>query len=144
VKRAFLLALGLTIALDSMAQTPPQANMMKIRVTIDGTAFTGTLSDNPAAKDFLSLLPLTVTLEDYAATEKITYLPRKLDTANSSAGSRPSVGDIAYYAPWGNLAIFYKDAAYARGLVPLGRFDVGIEALRERGPLKATIERVEK
>jgi hypothetical protein len=125
-----------------MAQTPPQANMMKIRVTIDGTAFTGTLSDNPAAKDFLSLLPLMVTLEDYAATEKIAYLPRKLATEGSPAGSKPSVGDIAYYAPWGNLAIFYKDAAYARGLVPLGRLESGSEALRERGPLKATIERV--
>jgi hypothetical protein len=56
-----------------MAQTPPQANIVKIRVTINGTAFTGTLNDdNPAAKDFLSLLPLTATLEDYAATEKIT------------------------------------------------------------------------
>jgi hypothetical protein len=102
------------------------------------------LSDNPTAKDFLSLLPLTVTLEDYAATQKITYLPRKLATTNSPAGSKPSIGDIAYYAPWGNLAIFYKDAAYARGLVPLGRRQSGIEALRERGPLKATIERVQQ
>ena len=144
MKRAVLLALGLAIALDSIAQDSPQANMMKIRVTINGTAYTGTLGDNPTAKDFLSLLPLTVTLEDYAATEKITYLPRKLATANSPAGSKPSVGDIAYYAPWGNLAIFYKDAAYARGLVPLGRLESGVEALRERGPLKATIERVEK
>jgi hypothetical protein len=118
--------------------------MVKIRVTIDGMAFTGTPNDNPTAKDFLSLLPLTVTLEDYAATEKITYLPRKLATAGSPAGSKPSVGDLAYYAPWGNLALFYKEAAYARGLVPLGRLGSGIEALRKRGPLKATIERVEK
>ena len=115
---------------------------MNIRVTINGTAFTGTLGDNPTAKDLLSLLPLTVTLEDYAATEKITYLPKNLSTARSPAGSKPSVGDIAYYAPWGNLALFYKEAAYARGLVPLGRLESGVEALRERGPLKATIERV--
>jgi hypothetical protein len=124
-----------------LAQNSPQANMVKIRVTINGTAFTGALSDNPTAKDFLSLLPLTVTLKDYAATEKITYLPRKLATANSPAGSKPTVGDIAYYAPWGNLAIFYRDAAYARGLVPLGRLESGIEALKAPGPLKATIER---
>jgi hypothetical protein len=56
-----------------------------------------------------------VTLEDYAATEKITYLSRKLSTANSPAGSQPSSGDIAYYAPWGNLAFFYKDFAIPAG-----------------------------
>ena len=50
------------------------------------------------------------------------------------------MGDITYYAPWGNLAIFYKDAGYARGLVKLGRLDSGIEALSVRGALKATIE----
>jgi hypothetical protein len=137
----FAFALGWAIALNSMAQNPPETNMVKIRVTISGTAFTGALSDKPTAKDFLSLLPLTVTLEDYAATEKITYLPRKLATANSPAGSKPTVGDIAYYAPWGNLAIFYRDAAYARGLVPLGRLESGIEVLKAPGPLKATIER---
>ena len=112
------LALGWALALNAMAQNPPPA---KIRVTIDGKIFIGTLHDNPTANDFLSLLPLTVTLEDYAATEKITYLPRKLATAGSPEGSKPAVGDIAYYAPWGNLALFYKEAAYARGLVPLGR-----------------------
>jgi hypothetical protein len=137
-------ALGWALTLNAIAQNPPQTNMVQIRVTINGTAFTGTVSDNPTAKDFLSLLPLTVTLEDYAATEKIAYLARKLATANSPAGSKPAAGDIAYYAPWGNMAIFYKGAAYARGLVPLGRVESGIDALRERGPLKATFERVEK
>jgi hypothetical protein len=143
-RQSLAFALGWAIALNSMAQNLSQASQVKIRVTIDGTAFTGTLNDNPTAKDFLSLLPLTVTLEDYAATEKITYLPRKLATANSPAGSKPSVGGIAYYAPWGNLALFYKDAAYARGLVTLGRLEPASEALRQRGPLKATIERVQQ
>jgi hypothetical protein len=37
---------------------------MKIRFTIDGKeASAATLTDNPAARDFLTLLPLTVTLE---------------------------------------------------------------------------------
>ncbi|MET9503768.1 cyclophilin-like fold protein [Streptomyces sp. NPDC006622] len=27
-------------------------------------------------------------------------------------------GDLTYYAPWGNLAVFYHDASYAQGLVP--------------------------
>ena len=117
---------------------------MKIRLTINGKAISATLTTNGTAKDFLSLLPMTLTLDDYAATEKIAYLPRKLSTADAPPGSDPSVGDIAYYAPWGNLAIFYRDAAYARGLIPLGRIDSGIEALSVSGPLKVTIEPVEK
>src|SRR5207244_13172748 len=91
---------------------------MKIRLTINGKAISATLTTNGAAKDFLSLLPMTLTLDDYAATEKIAYLPRKLSAAGAPAGSDPSDGDIAYYGPWGNLAIFYKDAPYARGLIP--------------------------
>jgi hypothetical protein len=122
---------------ESPNQSP---SIMKIRLTIDGKAITATLLDNATARDFLSLLPLTLTLEDYAATEKISYLPRKLSTVGAPAGVDPEPGDIAYYAPWGNLAIFYKDAGHAKGLVKLGRLDSGIEALSVRGALKATIE----
>jgi hypothetical protein len=145
VRKASLLAIACALALTPATTLLAQGtNTMNIRLMIDGKAITATLIDNPTARDFLSLLPMTVTLEDYAATEKITYLPRKLSTAGAPAGSDPSVGDIAYYAPWGNVAIFYKDFGYARGLVPLGRIDSGIETLHVPGTLKATIERVEK
>jgi hypothetical protein len=39
---------------------------------------------------------MTLTLEDYASTEKIGHPPRKLSTAGAPAGVDPSVGDIAY------------------------------------------------
>ena len=113
---------------------------MKIRLTVDGKAVEATLLDTATTRDFLTLLPLTLTLDDYASTEKISYLPRKLSTVGAPAGVDPSPGDIAYYAPWGNLAIFYKDAPYAKGLVKLGHLDSGIEALSVRGSRKVTIE----
>jgi hypothetical protein len=117
---------------------------MKIRLTINGKAMTATLIDNATVRDFFSLLPMTLTLDDYAATEKISYLPKKLSTAGAPAGSDPSVGDITYYSPWGNLAIFYRDSGYASGLIQLGRIDSGIDALNVPGTLKVTIEPVEK
>jgi hypothetical protein len=141
MRRTLLLAAASTTALSLAAQA---ADPMNIRLTIDGKTMTAALADNVTARDFLSLLPMTVTLEDYASTEKISYLPRKLSTAGAPAGSDPSPGDIAYYAPWGNVAVFYKDAPYARGLIPLGRIDAGAEALSARGPLKVTIEVVRK
>jgi hypothetical protein len=117
---------------------------MKIRLTINGKTITASLNDNATARELLALLPLTLTLEDYAATEKIAYLPRKLSTAGAPAGFDPSIGDITYYAPWGNLAIFYRDFSYSEGLVNLGRIDSGIEALNVRGSSKVTIEAIEK
>ena len=117
---------------------------MRIRLTFDGKAVAATLLDNATGRDLLSLLPMTLTLEDYNATEKIGDPPPKLSTGGAPAGVDPSVGDIAYYAPWGNLAIFYKDASYARGLIPLARIDSGIEALSGPGTLNVTIETVEK
>ena len=129
--------LSLVLAGPALGQV---GTTMKIRLTIDGKAIEATLLDNATARDFLSLLPLTLTLEDYASTEKISYLPRKLSSAGAAADVDPAPGDVAYYAPWGNLAIFYKDSGYAKGLVKLGRLDAGVEALSVRGSLKATIE----
>jgi hypothetical protein len=114
---------------------------MKIRLNVEGTSLAATLYDTEAARDFASLLPLTLTLEDYAATEKISDLPRKLSTSGAPAGTTASAGDIAYYAPWGNLALFYRAFAYSSGLVKLGSIDAGAELLRGPGPLMAKIER---
>ena len=113
---------------------------MKIRITVDSTELTATLNDSQATQDFLALLPLTLTLEDYAGTEKISDLPARLSTEGAPEGSDPSGGDIAYYAPWGNLAICYRDFGYSNGLVILGKIDGGMEALSGSGPVNVTIE----
>ena len=115
---------------------------MKIRLTINGQSATATLDDNPTARDFLSMLPLTLTLEDYASTEKIAYPPRKLSTQGAPAGIDPEIGDITYYAPWGNLALFYKDFGYSAGLIRLGRLDAGVEAISASGKMMITIEAI--
>ncbi len=104
---------------------------------------TATLNDGKTALDFMSLLPLTLTLQDYNGTEKISDLPKRLSTEGAPAGSDPSVGDIAYYAPWGNLAIFYRDFGYSTGLVLLGKIDGGMELLNVPGSVRVTIERAE-
>jgi hypothetical protein len=136
-----VVALSLALVRPASGQ---EGSSMKIRLTFDGKAVEATLLDNATARDFLSLLPMTLTLEDYNSTEKIGYPPRKLSTAGAPAGIDPSVGDIAYYAPWGNLAIFYKNFEYSKGLIGLGRVTSGIEALNVPGSVKVTIERVGK
>jgi hypothetical protein len=116
---------------------------MKIRMDVDGEVVTATLDNTAVARDFAALLPLSLTLEDYAVVERIAYLPRKLFTAGAPAGMKPATGDITYYAPWGNLAIFVDDGkASARGLVRLGKLTTGLPALQRSGPLKVRIERI--
>jgi hypothetical protein len=104
---------------------------------------TATLVDTATSRDFVSLLPITLNLDDYAATEKISDLPRRLSTEGAPPGSDPAAGDIAYYAPWGNLALFHKDFRYSSGLIKLGKLDSGVEALDVPGSVRATIELIE-
>jgi hypothetical protein len=113
---------------------------VKIRLSIADATLTATLEDNETARDFPGLLPMTVTLQDYASTEKVHDLPKRLETGDAPPGIDPEIGDITYYAPWGNLAIFYRDFGYAKGLVRLGTIDAGIEALDRPGALEVTIE----
>lgn len=113
---------------------------MKLRLTLNGKPLSATLYDNPSARDFAALLPLTLTIDDYAATEKIAYLPRRLSVKNAPAGFTPSAGDITYYAPWGNLAIFHKDFSHSSGLISLGRVDSGAAEFRAPGKQSLTLE----
>ena len=160
--RRILVGLALAIALNQPAcgadnstssgptPTPPteasskRTDNMKIRLKVEDKVVTATLIDSTTSRDFISLLPLALTLKDYAGTEKISDLPRKLSTKGAPPGSDPSIGDIAYYAPWGNLAVFYRDFGYSNGLIKLGTIDSGVEALARPGPLSVTIELVEK
>lgn len=138
-------ALLSTSAAATAGQTPVPGQSeqvvgsMKIDIDVEGATITAALDDSPIARDFASLLPLTLTLEDYNSTEKITYLPRRLSIEGAPAGIDPSPGDLTYYAPWGNLAIFYKDFGYSRGLVKLGAIVSGGAALDVPGSVKVTI-----
>ena len=118
----FPFALAMALAL-SHAPCVADNSSMKMSLKVGDKVLTATLIDSATTRDFISLLPLTLTLEDYAGTEKISNLPKRLSTEGAPSGSDPSVGDITYYAPWGNLAIFYRDFGYSSGLVILGKID---------------------
>ncbi|EGH97381.1 hypothetical protein PLA106_14858 [Pseudomonas amygdali pv. lachrymans str. M302278] len=113
---------------------------MNISMIADDKVVTFHLEDSATTRDFVAMLPLELTLEDYAATEKIGTLPRKLDVSGAAAGSTPVEGDIAYYAPWGNLAIYHKGFEYSPGLVRLGRIESGMETIRKPGAVAVRFE----
>lgn len=113
---------------------------MKIDIRFEDKVIPATLNGSKAAQDFAALLPLSLTLEDYASTEKISNLPTRLSTDDAPPGFEPSVGAITYYAPWGNLAIFDRDFEYSSGLVPLGRLASGADAFASSRSMHVTFE----
>ena len=115
---------------------------MKVRIAFNDHDFTATLYDNPSARDLASMLPLDLTIDDYANNEKIAYLPRKLTEEGSGPFSNEAPGDLCYYVPWGNLAFFYAGYRYSSGLIRLGRLDGGIEPLLTRGKFPLRVERL--
>lgn len=115
---------------------------VKIKLTVNNETATVTLLDHDAARDFAAMLPLTLTFKDYNNTEKIATLPNELDIGNAPTSCDPDVGTFAYYAPWGNLSMFYQDFRESNSLILLGTFNEGIEIFANlNGEFTVTIEK---
>ncbi|KGD97129.1 hypothetical protein JL37_07395 [Achromobacter sp. RTa] len=132
---------GHAVARPSSPST--EDSTMKICLIVAGEVASATLYDNPTARDFASLLPLTLTMDDYATIERVSGLPRKLSTQGAPEGMAPAAGELTHYAPWGNLALFIEPRAYSRGLLPLGKVDGGLAILARSGPYRLRIERAQ-
>ena len=99
----------------------------KIKMSFDKQEIIVKIFDNKTSKDFLEQLPLTLEFEDFAGAEKIAYPNKKLTIDKSSSVGETS--DFCYYAPWGNLAVFYKGYGNDGGLVKMGIIESGKEKL---------------
>lgn len=121
--------------------TEEETQAVKIKLNANGETAIVELLDNAAAADFVSMLPLILTFEDYNNTEKIATLPRELNIGGVPTSCDPNVGTFAYYAPWGNLSVFYKDFRESNSLIPLGNFESGLDIFAEtNGEFTVTIE----
>jgi hypothetical protein len=114
---------------------------MRARFAFADTEFTAVLNGSAHARKFLSMLPLELSIEDYAHNEKIAYLPEKLTARGTGAFGDERPGDLCYYVPWGNLVFFYASYRYSAGLVRLGQIEGSFAPLLLRGryPLRAEI-----
>jgi hypothetical protein len=134
-----ILASALTTRV-AFGQTAQDETTMKISIEFNGATMMATLYDNPSARDFASLLPLDLTIDDYSTNEKIAYLPRKLTEEGSGPLDNERPGDLGYYAPWGNLAFFYAGYRYSSGLIRLGRIESDFAPLLMRGKFAVHIK----
>src|SRR5882724_6243477 len=119
-----------------------ESQIMKIRLKIDDKVITATLNDSKTTRDFISLLPLTLTMNDLFRREKFAHLPRAI----SEEGKRThtyEVGQVVYWSPGPDVAIFYRNDGEKipnPGIIVIGKIDSGVAALDVAGSVKVTIE----
>lgn len=122
-----------------------QANSMKINIKVKDKVVTATLIDSKTTQDFVSLLPLTLTMNDLFGREKFAHLPRAI----SEEGERTKtyeVGDIIYWSLGPDVAIYYRhdgEEIPDPGIIAIGKIDAGVEAFNVPGSVEVTIELVQ-
>src|SRR5947209_19678077 len=123
------------LAVIVIATAAAQPNIMKIRLTLDNNkSITATLIDSETTRDFVSLLPLTLTMNDLFGREKFGHLPRAI----SEGGKRMrtyEVGQVIYWSPGPDVAIFYRHDGPSipeSDIIVIGKIEIGRASCRER------------
>lgn len=100
----------------------------KITVTAGGQTFTIKMSKSKAAEEFVSMLPLTVTMDELNGNEKYYYMD---GTLTSQAGKAYSIhtGDFMLYGS-DCLVLFYEDFKTSYSYTRLGSVE-DTEGFRE-------------
>lgn len=107
-------------------QVLSETTSLQITVTWGDNQVIYELNDSPASDALLAQLPLTVEIEDYSTNEKIFYPPEALEISDTPAATG-GAGTLAYYAPWGDVVLFYRDYSENPSLYELGRVVSGGE-----------------
>jgi hypothetical protein len=102
---------------------------MRIIVKANGYTIVFELNNSPAARDLYTQLPLGIKVENYSNNEKIFYPPKKLNTTDTPQANART-GTLAYYAPWGDVVMFYRSFGSAPGLYQLGHAISGSEYIQ--------------
>ena len=116
----------------------------RVRFAVGDAEIIVRVADNPTSRDFVSMLPLTLSFRDFNAMEKIGDLPRRL-TTEGSTGRAPANGDLICFVPWGNLGFFYdaarRDASFDDRVIPIGTIESGYDRLNDlqTGPVRVEV-----
>lgn len=110
---------------------PSTQDTFNIRLSFNNKEMIATLDDNPTSRSFIEALPMEVHFEDFANAEKIASITNDMKVQPSIEGYDPLLYDIAFYAPWNNLVLFYKDQPYASGLYPMGKITSNMDYITD-------------
>jgi hypothetical protein len=103
------------------AAIPAKQEELRMWMTVGDRRFAITLSDNPAARAFAALLPLSLDMSDLNGNEKHVELPKALPTNASRPGTIRN-GDLMLYGD-DTLVLFYLTFDSSYSYTRLGRLD---------------------
>jgi hypothetical protein len=129
------------MAVDA-SQARERATNMKIKIGIADKVVIATVADNATARDFVSLLPLSMSMNDLFGREKYGDLPKAL-SENGPRKNKYEVGEIAYWSPDRQFAVYYHqdgESIPSPGIIPIAKIDSGTEAFNVPGAVKVTTE----
>lgn len=114
---------------------------MKIHLKLNGKVIAATLANNRTAREFVAMLPLTITMHDLFKREKFGPLPQAI----SGKGTRTracEIGDIICWGPGPDLTVFYRHdgQSVSGGIHVLGKLDFGAEEFAGPDPIEVRIE----
>lgn len=102
-----------------------------IRIRIDGgETLQARLWDNPAARDLIDQLPLTLDFSDYGRQEVLAEPPGPLTMQGMPAGESAPAGTIGWYAPGRSVVLYYANVGRFTGIVRIGAMDGDLSGLQ--------------
>lgn len=107
-----------------------EKTQMQISVKNNSYEIIYELNNSTAAKELLAQLPLTLKVEPFSNNEITFYPPKKLNTANTPL-SDGKTGSLSYYAPWGDVVMFYAPCPPNGSLYEIGKIVSGTENIKK-------------
>ena len=102
--------------------------MENIQITINDKTFTVTMADTKAADEFISMLPMTLNMQELNGNEKYSYISSSL-TTDTYRPNEIQIGDLMLYGS-DCIVLFYESFSSSYSYTALGSID-DIEGLKE-------------
>lgn len=121
-----------------------QKALQKVTVKVGDRTLRATLFDNPTARDFAATLPFEADMHDLLGQEKAGRTVRALSTGGAAQRSF-TAGDIGYWSPSADLAIYYRDGDQlpSPGIIMIGKVEGDIAALKVPGNVRIRFARAD-
>jgi len=135
---ALPLAVAATDEQRAVGSAPPVKSSTASReqprmwMTIGTTRFAVTLEDNPTARAFVQMLPMTLDMPDLNGNEKHVRIPRNLPT-NAERPGTIRAGDVMLYGS-NTLVVFYETFDSSYSYTRIGRIADSANLARTLGP----------
>ncbi len=124
------------------SMTSENTNNMKLKITIGSKSYTATLYDNATAREFKTMLPMTLNMNEHNQNEKYSSLSKNLSTAASNPGTIHT-GDLMLFG-MNTLVLFYKTFSPSYNYTKIGEINdsSGLEAALGTGSVSVVFEQL--